>query len=75
MGLSFMLIASLRIYFPYVLAEMGLKKEFRTLQIGQADEGYSRWFFWLNQSQFLNTCSFLLFFFDIITLVLVYLHL
>lgn len=41
---------------------MGLQKEFHTLQTGQADEGYSRRFVWLNQSQCLNTCSFLFFF-------------
>lgn len=61
-GLTSMLIASW-IYLSCILAEIGLQKEFCTLQTGQVDESYSRCFVWLNQSQFLINNSFLLLFF------------
>lgn len=66
-----MLVAHLKIYLLCILAEMCLQEEFYTLQTGQADEDYSSCFVWLNHSQLLNTCFFSPFF-DIITLLLVY---
>lgn len=47
MGLSYMLIESLRFYLSCILAEIVLQKRFHMLQIGRANKGCSRSFVWL----------------------------
>lgn len=71
-GFAFMLIANIRIYISWGF----FGKIVSTKRIlCTSNLTYSRCFLWLNTSRFLNTCSVLLFFFDITTLLQVYVHL